>query len=131
MKLTVHKLARVYAAIAKQRQRNPEKDIRSIKAKLVAGIIKRTRKGQDVKLRPFAGYKSKHGVPRLWKSGKMLSGMQAANIPKGIKITVQGSRENRIASYHQHGTKYLPIRRFLGIDKFQKQVIVTEIGKKL
>lgn len=107
-------------------------------------IIRRTKKGRDVKGRRFKmysrsyeKYRAKQGLSKsvtLQRTGRMLNSL----VGKGgiVNAIVRHGRKRgvrKLSRYHNEGTKTMPKRRFLGIDEgtWEYRALVSMAADKL
>ena len=98
-----------------------------------AGIIDRTQKGKDTKLKSMKSYKSdyakyrqKHGrskKPNLTYTGNMLNAISSKPIKNGLRFYFSSKSETDKAKWNQK------TRRFFGVDKNQIKYLVKRMGK--
>ncbi len=72
--------------------------------------------------------RKKYAVPNiLIRTGKLRDSIKYAL--RGDKITLKSVA--KYGKYHQFGTKKMPARPFIGLDKFEEQRILREIEREL
>mgnify|MGYP000312307724 CR=1 FL=1 len=101
---------------------------------IVHGIVSRTQRGKDVKLRGFKSYKAdyakyraKHGRDKsvnLTYSGRMLGAINSKKIPLGLRFYFASKSETDKATWNQK------TRRFFGIDKIQIKYLKKSLIKE-
>ena len=100
---------------------------------IVVGIVSRTQRGKDMKLKGFKSYKKdyakyrqKHGRDKsvnLTYSGRMLGAINSKHIPLGLRFYFSSKSETDKATWNQK------TRKFFGVDKMQIKYLKKRLGK--
>ena len=100
---------------------------------IVHGIVARTQRGKDVKMKGFKSYKAdyakyraKHGRDRkvnLTYSGRMLGAINSKHIPLGLRFYFASKSEADKAKWNQK------TRKFFGVDKAQLKYLKRQLSK--
>jgi len=107
--------------------------LRKERLNIETGIVNRTLKGKDVKLKSFKtysrsyrNYREKHGRNsnvNLTYTGSMLGAISGKNVPKGLRFYFSSSAETKKATWNQK------TRRFFGVDKRQIKYLHKVMSK--
>jgi len=110
--------------------------LRKERLNIETGIVKRTLKGKDVKLKRFGtyapysknyeNYRKRHGRSskvNLTYTGAMLGAIIGKNIKDGLRFKFSSSAETKKATWNQK------TRRFFGVDKTQIRYLKKVMGK--
>ena len=101
-------------------------------------IIDRTIKGMDMDRRGFVPYKrpelrekrkAQTGHVDLYLSGNMLSAITHKITGSVVTILFRGEKENAKAHGHHNGSRWLPQRKFFGLDSNIKANIIERLQK--
>ena len=108
-------------------------DLQKEGGNIVHGIVARTQRGKDMKLKNFKSYKSdyakyrsKHGRSKtvnLTYSGRMLGAINSKKIPLGLRFYFASKSETDKAKWNQK------TRKFFGIDKTQLVYLKKKLSK--
>ena len=100
---------------------------------IIHGILERTQRGKDVKMKGFKSYKAdyakyraKHGRDRrvnLTYSGRMLGAINSKHIPLGLRFYFASKSETDKAKWNQK------TRKFFGADKAQIKYLKKQLSK--
>jgi len=102
-----------------------------LETETVQHIQSRTRAGKDSNLKPFKGYskrsKSTGRSVDLSSTGTLLNSLKCTTT--NDTISIYPTKHADIGLAHQTGTKHLPQRKWIGLDKPYAKTFVTKLMK--